>query len=1511
MYTMDTKTSNQNKNLNLNNDLLISNQPNKNINHVTPTIASSDNEQTYKNLNNDALIPDHERNLYENVSETNDRDSKQNNAESSAPAMLRKKLQKNQIMSIMYNISEMKIKTDYITSELSEVKELVEEIKYNLIQSDAVYMTGKIDELLTGISEVRNNVINKAEDMEDIHNMFDNYQTAGTDVEKITLKYQGKTPVQILYEIGSKRNKIPVFTAEKYGPDNAPTFDVKCTFDNYQTRSHCRRKKTAEHYSADNMIKLLYGKNKIERSFVRDLGLDGDVESNPGPSASHLYLYDIMCADCGVFKNEGCIHFPLDNVVPVHEQILVDIPQILPEENIIGVDIIVLEQHDTDRISAGNTDSIDVREVNEISRISGIVDEIHFEEQILLENIHREVFSEAYYEDHIEVCCKTKVRFWAEIVNDFFSLKLSNRYDVLEIEDMIREDELFNIPRIKTFKPKLLKQNRVKKDESKITNEMDGDKPVDSFKNRKNKDKDNDDSKSTVSVDSNKDDKFARKKKIIERLVKKFSKDGEFKLVLWAKKLPKKDFLREVCCELWGNKWEDEERQNAVQYFIYCYLNDKQKEIFMVDILLLDRSIQYWHHSKDEKWNEYYRVKTGISWFDATEIRQSEADLNNKLVHALNGNGVFSKDMKTVDDTPGWLSLYNSPNNMGKYIAKDRAESFTYTLNQQNYSSSFVANATQIVADVVQGNNNIQNTVAQKMLNTSLIPRALRDGGGVLNNSNVRLITQAVRTVQYLDDILAPTDFAETILQAVKNQSSSNWRRDNNSLSGFNMFDIVNLNTQTTIKSLSMEQLMMKLDLLHSIFSMSITTALVPDSVLSAIDNHTRIDANARFVIGSNGTNIDNQNRIFGEVCEGPNLQNFFPYGGGTGTIAFHLSSSTVPIDRRPNAIFVPPILLTSTPDPAEALALFCMLWAPWPFCNYNLAVNTVDTFGNAVGKQNYVFSQCTINIPGSKTLDFILPRTTSSVNPTTVAAANDLSLVRPKYGLKQTNTSNPFALIDISSGAGVVDNNLVNYLVSWSELHNITTIQQFIGRLQQIVEVSTTLETVHEINLSLHSLFPFLIEGNFASTFDIVAGSIQQTFVSNALCHSPQLTTQNYPLPAPSRYDRIIYETDIMTWNQVILNLRTSPNIMPQGNMIPYYYGDAKNVHYELVQAMTMSAVWNVHYTCIGLDGNTWATALNNTDMISFQKLAREHFADVTVSGTLKPSVMGRLIDNLYCNTVMAEPVYSFPIINDRKISVFSRILPQLGYSDYVTATGLLSGGIIPLTLPDILINFVLHAIPKFMMPYPSPNGLDSTKGYHIGLNLLQNSQIGLISSHFEPESSNYALNTNERPGVGDDSLWNRRMMILNQNRTLANNSGQPFNVNDGYLPAGAFLKPRNLPLYVGTNRPTGILNANTNSVPQVDISGVRIFCFLNAAAAIAHVNTERRLQTLSFPAWLIGDTLRHPNITAYGSKPGVWDILIKGFQGGETVSASYAKSTEPLKQEVVAQAVNTIVLN
>nr|WPR18070.1 MAG: capsid protein [Crogonang virus 20] len=966
-----------------------------------------------------------------------------------------------------------------------------------------------------------------------------------------------------------------------------------------------------------------------------------------------------------------------------------------------------------------------------------------------------------------------------------------------------------------------------------------------------------------------------------ERIVNKL-KSNPGHVIFWITKPMSEKFRDEILTLLWGENWTDLLSMNQYQWLTFAYINKLTKFETAVELLSYDH--KYEILSCDDKLLLLNQL------CDSSELALKKS--HNKVMHATNGN-IFTNDFEEVKKTPTFQHMIEKNEALLPLSTGNEMESMLGVVDgdeNPNFSNIFFID--RLRANGTTVNNNVTHNMVSVVPSTNMIPRTVRSAAGLLINALQRLRISRVNTSTYMVNKTERSDLAVSMSNNVTLQNFSTWRKNNISLAGFSSRDIVNMSNVINVKGISMEQVCFKLELLHSILSTISTGTSIPGSVYSIVDNNTAPTA-LTATLGVNNS------PVFGESCGGF-VAPVFPFSGTTGNVAFHSSLDTVPLsaNRRQNAIFCPPGLLDAGSDTEMSLALFVMMWAEYPFAMYTTSKQTTTAAGAQLGNQLYIANQNLVQVPGFSLLDIVLPRKVSDSDPTTQQQAQSQSTVIPAYGPQAVGAIVPSGQININYLGGPVQQvNLCEYLVSWAQRFDITSLVQFISRLNTIISVSNTMCVVHDLNVALCQQIPSMKLANGGSSSPAVNTTCQfsMNYTSGMLVSQ---STQDFGTQQRIAADIRVYETDAQMWNMAVLGLLKGADLKVDiYNNLPQHLGSPKSMHWERLEAIRIAAVWQTMYHMTGMTTEAWNAGYTNVESKFIQKRVRCLFTNETSHGFLKSSKTGPVLTSLFKNMFGRAPAAAMTLYGEDTMTLthFGRWLPFNSFSGTFQDDVNIVNFFPPTLISDCWMFYFASKINQAFMQFPPVNASDGLKGFNnkddsnLSLQRITN-QLVATYSHVPNNNDNY-YPLSVGPKANDKDIWNNRLTLTGPQRSFVDRQGAA--APDGPVATGLLPVGRAIYLNVGENLPLEQMDSSTTCVPAMSSTARRIYVVTTTPIAVEVTKACNKALNLNRSVFKLG-ALIEPELQAMADGE---DYFMDSV---ERHSSFLEKATIPIAPEV-----------
>lgn len=936
-----------------------------------------------------------------------------------------------------------------------------------------------------------------------------------------------------------------------------------------------------------------------------------------------------------------------------------------------------------------------------------------------------------------------------------------------------------------------------------------------------------------------------------------------------------KNFRMQVLEQVWGKTWTSNVNFSSTQWVIYCKLNNVSRELCLLRILEL---FPEWTQAtkNNDVGNPWYHI-TGQKWTDTTTVLEVEQATHNQKVHAENGNidgyaaylqavnnqQTHSANGNTTNAMCHTQSDVDSRSPMGAFYGSGAFNAAIPYLKGSELALRLATepsstNATQLNnpansilrADTISSTNVVVNDVGLNLPSTVLIPRQVRNGvaAGLINTLQ-RLTTKTLGPTNFKINPLTDTALSATIVDAAIKANQNLGRADNTNLNGFNAIDLAWLARIASVIGLSMDQCLVKLLLLHKTLSWGAPVNTLPLAQVGIIDQNTQIDPAGQIALGYN----DVVTNAFDEDCGGATSVLPF-YAGETGEVGFHLTTETIPINERANALFIPATILMQDEDADSGLALiiFLMMWCPYPTGIWSVYVDTLDSGGGNPDAQTFVPTSSLVQVPGQTTLHIILPRRTTAANPSNQATANNLAILQPRAGPTASTglAANQLLNVNFVNG-GLQMYNLAELIYTWAQSIDVTQLSNFIQRLSYTTGIGPSIERCQDLVEHTTEWFPMMTMNNIATQTVYAANSNAQFAGSNVACISYEPTTINWPQTGGNRADYLVNATEIVAWNKIATQLATSTEGVLETWIMPEWLGNVNALMWNQYRGMAFAILWNSHYQNVGWSAAVWNSAYSNNTQSEFRRQVRGYYNTVSLQ-TREPfnSTYGPMLADYFAAITGRRPGTNPN--GGVKVTIFDYMCPPTGNRTVVlNNAGLTQEGIIPVNLPDIWQQLLTSKLPKWQSSLPLPSGPDSLRGYFQGLKALavpgSTLRGGLIDMNYYRQT----LDGNETADYSDEMRWNERVMYLTAGATPRHLNAAV--VADTLL-ADNFVKQRPIvEAFFMPQMASGLQRCNTMAAPTVDENGQLIFAIAAAGNSQLTRQALYRKTQLAVASWQI----------------------------------------------------------
>jgi hypothetical protein len=652
---------------------------------------------------------------------------------------------------------------------------------------------------------------------------------------------------------------------------------------------------------------------------------------------------------------------------------------------------------------------------------------------------------------------------------------------------------------------------------------------------------------------------------------------------MWYKNAPcTKDQRAQILDEVFGKGWMDKDDMDTAEWFCYCRIRGVSRELTFLRIARLFKEWNVWEEEHDLAlvWVRLF----DRSWVDTALVLESEQKSHNKSVHALNGNTSLAQVMADVDQAPSMYALYapGGFDSLKKTLRGSETQLMLTTMpSDVNPVSVDIRSQAALNSKVISNTDVISaNAHSLPLPLTTLIPREVRNAGGVLINSTQRLFIIAVAPLEFRAVDVTDTDLATILIEAAIKANMNLGRRDNTVLNGFLALDMAAIARLKAYYGLCMDQCFAKIALLNSIVAWLATSNMCPASELSVIDQNTLPGVGGTFAVGYNDS------PVFGELCGGATA--LFPVSGVAGTVEFHLCTESMLPEDRADMIVMPPglISLDDAGEPGVMMILFLMMWAEWPTSLWTVAADTTDTAGLNPAQQTYVPVESLIHIPGRTRLIILMPRATTAFNPTSLQDANARVLRRAASGPTPATSIPASTDLDMCfvGVGGRTTYNLAELFYTWGAALDTATISNYMSRMQAIVGVKRSMERVLDLLDNMRAVIPAMVLTDGTAPVVFTANSAAQAALVSPCGVRTVQTTVNWPQPNGPRPDWIMNKTDNRGWNKVATGVSSCNEGIEVSELLDESFSSPLEVYWKSLRSM-VSLPSGVHTTPI-LDG-------------------------------------------------------------------------------------------------------------------------------------------------------------------------------------------------------------------------------------------------------------------------------------------------------------------------------------
>jgi hypothetical protein len=907
--------------------------------------------------------------------------------------------------------------------------------------------------------------------------------------------------------------------------------------------------------------------------------------------------------------------------------------------------------------------------------------------------------------------------------------------------------------------------------------------------------------------------------------------------------------------EAWGKHW-DMGTMTPVQFYVWGRLNRVPHCLveFMIALSLIETkptTISTRDLAKYE--NVYDQLKDELVWSWDFPVLLQEAEKHNKEVHSLVGNTSYISKMEEI----------NASKRMGSYLELQPKYNLA-ALNSAAYATLLLTMPT----DVTPSLQNIPETACIRAATipgagqaslpgrcvplpvTNVIPRALRvAGGGVI--AAPRLFRTEITTLPYMGAAVVPTNLSTTMITAAINANMNMGRADNTCLNGFNAIEMAQYARLTALRGFSPVLHLLKMYLLHDIVAWNRPTNVLPMHTLSSLDSYSVWDGVAPVTPLWNGPGP------YGEDCG--DLAAIFPFEGIAGEIRFHVCVSSVAPENRGSAVVMPEALLYTgdVGESAISIALFAMMWAPAPHALASYITTFNDRAGGNPAVTSFVPAASTVHVPGMTSLDIILPRQTTAANPTQQAQANLMVALTPKWGPTGTPTVNANTSLDTcyiaAAGAGITTYNLCEYLRSWSESFDTTTISFFLSRYQSLIDTSTYSPFVRDFVDYATAICPTHILTTDGQPAELPIGSATQFGSTYPFGNQRVVTTADFPGPGRASGDFTLTSPETIAWNKIALGLASLsaavPLVTTASAALPEWMDSAYSPFWTTIRGTLHACLCTSWHVMLGASAEIWNVSFTQSPLQAYKAVCRGSVSTMATTsggsrlGTANAPLLAALYEVYFRASLGTDPS------NITKINVYDTFLPfRAAFPGVVTVAGAEVRTAVPITVCDAWLMYLCSDLPMSQRPLPLPGLASSTVGFSdpASMKALNTTNANGLSGYRDRKTMLPTQLLDQTLDLSDEHIWNGRI------EWLSGLIPQDFNGNAvANWGAGEYPRQRNLDLVFMPDPDITYLSANTMCYPRLSVNAARFF-FLGGAAAVSPIRKiETNLARMDNRAW------------------------------------------------------------
>lgn len=577
----------------------------------------------------------------------------------------------------------------------------------------------------------------------------------------------------------------------------------------------------------------------------------------------------------------------------------------------------------------------------------------------------------------------------------------------------------------------------------------------------------------------------------------------------FARRIPtySRKFMTAVAAAAWGIGWDSAPTLTPIQLAIYAANNRMSNSELLSSVF---DAVPPPASTPGEKGaqgpsNVLYWTALATDFANLAYVEAS-ARVHNKEMHSANGN-IFVTKMKEVDDSPQIHGLMRGESNnpalptSSNALVLSNVYSANSMLRNPQEGSGFRSDIIDDDGRIVQ---NARTHYPSSALQLLAAPRYSKATDAIWASAQVqsapRLQGLSYLNVQLNDYYAHPLEastLANFINAQIQNAGAYKTRETDITNTGFSMSDLEDLNSFLPLGGISFERPITMLTLLHSLIKHSDVTNIPPSCFFNQSDTIKKgNDSEVEFMW------FDPADWTGDMPADSVTA---WPFDGRAGKLRFHATLQTVPADRRATAVFAPAAILGHADSEPRVMALYIMSLVQWPFCMPKYVVRQPaqgpSTWRTPVESTSpyyapdtayfpansevmaYALNHTTVNIPGPRDLDIVLPRKASARIPRSQDEANQCVIMNPKSGPTALARGQISYAANQPLGVNYMGGpesatSITDYLNSWLPTMSDMNIVSMLSVFNQLWGVDHHITTAWYNTIALVHRFPPLMTG-------------------------------------------------------------------------------------------------------------------------------------------------------------------------------------------------------------------------------------------------------------------------------------------------------------------------------------------------------------------------------------------------------------------------------------------------